>query len=342
VARIGVDGLMISPDGKGHARSERHAVEALAARGEHDLVVFVREDVSLEGVEVVRVDDPLTVQWELFGVVAAARRHRLDAFLTLGDRLPLAGGPPFLVWLFEAPTHRIRANRASGAPARHLASDVVTSMLWKRSLRRAAHVAFGSKATSDEVLEMVSLDSTSIVYPGLPPGFSPGAHRDRGRYVVHLGSADPRDNTAVAVEACRLAGIRLLVVGGAAGDTALGDVEFLGRVSDDELVDLYRGARAYLDPSLYEGFGYGVLEAMACGAPVVASGVTSIPEVVGDAALLCDPRSPADFAEALTRVLDDVGLAATMRERGLARSRRFTWEETGLGLGRAIELVLQR
>src|SRR4051812_21859771 len=103
LARIGIDGLMISPHGKGHARSQRHAVEALAARGEHELVVFVRGAVELAGVEVVRIGDRLTADWELRGVPHAVRAHRLDAFLTLSDRLPLRAPVPIVVWLFESP-----------------------------------------------------------------------------------------------------------------------------------------------------------------------------------------------------------------------------------------------
>jgi glycosyltransferase involved in cell wall biosynthesis len=337
MARVGVDGLMISPHGKGHARSELHAVEALAARGEHELVVFMREPREIDGVETVGVDG-LTLDWEMRGVVRAAREHRLDAFLSLSDRLPLAGGPPFVVWLFESPVHRIRANRRT-APLRHRGSDVVTSLLWKRSLRRAGHVAFGSRATQDEVEAEVAVASASVVYPGLPPGFSPGTPVDRGGpYVFHLGSNDPRDNTAVAVEAASLAGVRLLVAGGWRGEGA----EALGRVSDAEIVDLYRGATAFLDPTLYEGFGYGLLQAMACGTPVVASGVTSIPEVVGDAALLCDPCSTEAFGAALRRVVEEPGLASSMRERGLAQAARFTWDETGAGLARALERAMSR
>jgi glycosyltransferase involved in cell wall biosynthesis len=338
MARIGFDGLMISPAGKGLARVERHAVEALAARGDHEFVAFVRQPVDLAGVEVVCIRERLTIDWELHGLGSAADRHRLDAFLSLSERLPFAPKLPIVVWLFESPVHRIRQNRASGAPLWHRASDLLTAGLWRGSLRRAARIAFGSEATRAEVLaELPELaERSSVVYPGLPPGFGPGPARDRGEYVLHLGSGDPRENTAAAVGAARRAGIRLLVVGGWQGDGA----ESLGRITDDELIELYRGATAFLDPTLYEGFGYGVLEAMACGAPVVASNRTSVPEVVGDAGLLCDPRSEDELAAALRRILHEPGLARSLRERGVARAARFTWEETSANLSRELALAL--
>jgi glycosyltransferase involved in cell wall biosynthesis len=344
LARIGFDGLMISPHGKGHARSQRHAVEALAARGEHEIVVFVREPGAaglLAGlqIEVVPVGDRLTIAWELRGMPRAARRHRLDAFLTLSERIPLAGGPPTVVWLFESPVHRIRQNRAQGALLRHRASDTLTSALWRRSLSRAAHVAFGSHATEAEVLAAVPAlrGCTSVAYPGVAPGFSPGSGPDRPAYALHLGSDDPRDNTRVAIEAAQRAGVRLVVAGSASPHAG---AEFAGRVSDEELMRLYRGASVFVEPTLYEGFGYGVLEAMACGAPVVASAVTSIPEVVGDAALLCPVGDVGAFARAVRRVLDEDELAATLRERGLARAATFTWERTCADLSAAIAAAL--
>jgi glycosyltransferase involved in cell wall biosynthesis len=335
MARIGFDGLMISPRGKGHARSEKHAVEALAALGEHELVVFVREPAVIDRVEVVEVEPSLTIDWELRGMPAAAKRHRLDVFVTLSERLPLAGSLPIVVWLFESPVHRIRANRRSHAPLWHRSSDVLTTLLWKRSLRRAAHVAFGSEATRCDVLSELALGSTSVVYPGVPPGFSPGGSGHEP-YVLHLGSNDPRDNTAVAVEACRRACIPLRVVGGWTGEGA----DVLGRVSDTELAGLYRRAGCFLDPTLYEGFGYGVLEAMASGTPVVASNSTSIPEVVGDAGLLCDPRSAEELARAVRRVLDEPGLADELRARGYAQASTFTWVRTAEGLSAAIAAAL--
>jgi glycosyltransferase involved in cell wall biosynthesis len=148
--------------------------------------------------------------------------------------------------------------------------------------------------------------------------------------VLHIGSDDPRDNTDTALAAFARADahpVRLLVAGGVQGGAQPG-VEFLGRVTDEELVLLYQGAAAYLDTSLYEGFGYQALEALALGAPYVGSNATSLPEVVGDAGLLVDPTDVDALAAALSRVLAEPGLADELRRRGFERARTFTWERT--------------
>lgn len=332
--RIGVDATAVSPAGKGHARTQRHAVEALALQDGLELVAFVRsaEAAALLPVETVVIRERPSIVWEQAGLPLRVRG--LDAVLTWSDRLSLLPAPPMVVWLFESPVHRIEQNRRGGVGAYQRGADLLTAALWRKSLRRAAHVCFGSQATAAEILaELPELEGrTSVVYPGLAPGFGPGPAPDRGRYVLHLGSTDPRDNTRTAIEACRLVGVELVVVGEAG----------IGRVSDEELVGLYRGAAAYLDPSLYEGFGYGVLEAMACGAPVVASNRTSIPEIVGDAGLLCDPESPEELAAALRRVLDQPGLADEMRRSGLERSRGFRWGVAAGALAAALRRAVDR
>jgi glycosyltransferase involved in cell wall biosynthesis len=189
--------------------------------------------------------------------------------------------------------------------------------------------------------------------------FTVGPAPDEGRYVFHLGSSDPRDNTETALEAFALALPRLpkrtkLVVAGGLGSREhllrarakeLGleaVVSFPGRVSDERLIELYRGAAAYIDASLFEGFGYQVLEAMACGAPVIASNATSLPELVADAGILCEPTDAAAFADALARVLGDGAFAAELRERGFRQVSSFTWERTAQGLAQAIDEALAR
>ena len=227
-------------------------------------------------------------------------------------------------------------------------SDLVTSALWRRSLRRAAAIATGSEATASELEAAVPelRGRVRTVYPGLDERFGPGPGAEGARYVFHLGSDDPRDNTETVVRAVALARERLrepvrLVVGGSLGRRLEG-AEVTGRVSDDELVRLYRGAAAYVDASLFEGFGYQALEAMACGAPFVGSSSTSIPEVVGDAGLLCDPRHADALAAALVRVLEEPGLADELRRRGLERAAAFTWDRTAEAFERLVAEVAAR
>jgi glycosyltransferase involved in cell wall biosynthesis len=119
-------------------------------------------------------------------------------------------------------------------------------------------------------------------------------------------------------------------------------IRILGSVSLQELVDLYSAAEAFLYPTYYEGFGLPVLEAMACGLPVVASSRSSVPEVVGDAGLLAEPDDHDGFAGAVLRVLGDSGLRQRCRSRGLERASRFTWEATARGTVEVYREALRR
>lgn len=338
--RLGVDATSVAPGGKGIARVQRGTVRGLAALGAQELVVFARHPEELPEVDAVRVTMRPTIVWEQVGLRRAIRKHRLNAMLTWTERLPLAGRGPFVVWLFEPPTHRVAENRRVGAGVWQRGSDRATLALWERSLARAAVVLTGSAATAAAI--RLAAPGARPLYPGLDPPFlaerGPGEPIQASPYVLHVGSPDPRDDTPTAIEAARRAGARL-VVAGAYGGPADG-AELIGRVSDDELAALYRGASVFLDTSLYEGFGYQVLEAMASGAPVVASETTSIPELVGDAALLCRPRDVDGFAGALRRVLRDERLAVELRTRGSARAREFTWDRTARELSAAIAEAL--
>jgi glycosyltransferase involved in cell wall biosynthesis len=317
VPRLGVDATSDVPGGKGIARVQRHTVAALRELGRPELVVYSRRFRP-------------SLVWEQ-AVPFAYRRDRLDAFLTWSERLPVGGDGRYLVWLFEPPTHRIATNRAVGAGAYQRAADLATQLLWKRSLRRAAVVFTGSNATRD------ALDVPArTLYPGLDPRFSPSNRLLQGEtYVLYIGSRDPREDTGAALRAFARVDVPVKVAGGWIGPPQP-NVTYLGRVSDDELVELYRGAVAYVDTSRYEGFGFQVLEAMACGTPVLATGGTSIPEIVGDAGVIC---APEELGAQLERVLSDEELAAQLRTKGLARAAEFTWDRVARTIADAVDEV---
>jgi glycosyltransferase involved in cell wall biosynthesis len=332
--RVGIDATSVAPEGKGISRVQRGTVHALAALGSFDLVVFARYPEQMPEVDALRVAMRPTVAWEQVGLARVFRRHRLDVLLTWTERLPVAGGGRYLVWLFEPPDHRLEQNRRVGASLWQRGSDQITRVIWRRSLRRAALVLTGSLSTAEAIR---SVAPARPIYPGLDPRFSPG--RERDDFVLHVGSSDPRDDTATAIAAARRAGESLVIVGGYAGAGEGAVVK--GRVSDESLAEHYRRARAFLDTSLYEGFGYQVVEAMASGTPVVASETTSIPELVGDAGLLCAPGDADAFAAALRRLRDEPRLADDLRARGLERAREFTWQRTANELAAAVEEVVR-
>lgn len=119
-------------------------------------------------------------------------------------------------------------------------------------------------------------------------------------------------------------------------------VHFAGRVSEAALPQLYRGAICLAFPSLYEGFGLPVIEAMACGTPVITSNTTSLPEVAGGAALLVDPESVTEIQKAIERLAKDQSLRQTLRQSGLEQAQRFSWNETARKAGEALERVANR
>ena len=161
-------------------------------------------------------------------------------------------------------------------------------------------------------------------------------------YILFVGSVKPHKNVGGLIRALELAQHRiphdLVIVGRreglltadeavAARAAALGTrVHFTGFVEDDLLKQFVKHADALVLPSFYEGFGLPPLEAMACGCPALVSNVASLPEACGDAALYCDPYNPRDIADKLVLLMKDEGLRTSLRQKGLVRAKRFTWE----------------
>ncbi|HTO54797.1 MAG TPA: glycosyltransferase family 1 protein [Myxococcota bacterium] len=215
------------------------------------------------------------------------------------------------------------------------------------AVARADHVVTYSEFTAGEVCEEYGLPRERVhpVHLGVDTArFQPAAPetvaklRERyGDYVISIGLLSRRKNFPALVAALeRLPELRLVLVGrGSDGERELEEsldrhglrarTTRLAGLPEDELVALLGAARACAVPSLYEGFGLTVLEAMACGTPLVCSRAASLPEAAGDAALLVDARQPEELAHALLRVTHDSALAAELRARGLARAQAMSW-----------------
>jgi glycosyltransferase involved in cell wall biosynthesis len=184
-----------------------------------------------------------------------------------------------------------------------------------------------SEFTKRELVELLRVPAERIrVVPNAPaPVFRPEGDAGEGEYVLAVGTIEPRKNLPALVEAARQAGVELRVAGRMGwGDVSANGagVRWLGEVPDAELASLYRGARCVAYTSLYEGFGLPVLEAMACGAPVVTSAGSATEEVAGSAAVVVDPRDPEAIAAGIRHALER---SDELRQAGLARARSYSW-----------------
>ena len=232
------------------------------------------------------------------------------------------------------------------------------SSMWVAT-HRASRVLTVSEASKRDILHYYSIPDhrIDVIYNAIDDrlGEEPSPEdiervRDRYQlnapYVLYAGNIKPHKNLERLIEAFHmlrqdpdLAHVKLLIIGDEISKYATlrravhryklhKYVRFFGFVPDKTLAVLYRLARVFVFPSLYEGFGFPPLEAMASGAPVITSNVSSLPEVVGDAALLIDPLDPVAISDAMRRVLMDSDLRENLRQRGLRRVKEFSWERS--------------
>jgi glycosyltransferase involved in cell wall biosynthesis len=197
-----------------------------------------------------------------------------------------------------------------------------------RVLRAAQRVIAVSEFTRRELVELLGVpeDRIHVVPNAVDEEFTPEGPAEQGEYVLAVGTLEPRKNLDRLVEAVRRTDTELRIVGARGwGGVEVGGngVRWLGEVSDAELARLYRGAACVAYPSLYEGFGIPVLEAMACGAPVVTTRGTAMEEVANGAAVLVDARDPAEIAAGIIRAVAE---RSQLVARGLERARVFRWD----------------
>lgn len=229
----------------------------------------------------------------------------------------------------------------------------------RKSLVMADIVIAVSQATAQDLISLLGVTSAKIrvIHHGLDGHFQRGMSSEESsrvyskfgihrEFILNVSTLSPRKNVEGLIKALKLLideghDIDLVISGGEgwkhsqiytlAHRLGLDDrIIFTGFITDDDLKCLYHAAKIFVYPSLYEGFGLPVLEAMACGTPVVTSNVSALPEVAGDAALLVDPSKPEEIARAIARLLEDEHLREKLIHKGHERVKLFSWEKTAL------------
>ena len=299
----------------------------------------------------------MRILWEQVLQPIALRRDRPDVLHAAAFVAPLVSSCPTVVTVYDL-SFDLFPDFFRGPNQTYL------RIFTRRSVRRARRVIAISEHTRRDVHRLygVPLDHIDVAYPGVDARFRPlpreeveafrRKHDLPDRFFLYLGTLEPRKNLDRLIDACgeleirdasprseAERGWRLEIVGGKGWmvDDLFARVKsrgleqrvmFAGYAPAEDLPLWYNAATAFVYPSLYEGFGMPPLEAMACGAPVIASSAASLPEVVGDAGILVAPDDVQGLAQAMRRVWRDESLRGDLSRRGVERARRFTWEAT--------------
>jgi glycosyltransferase involved in cell wall biosynthesis len=268
---------------------------------------------------------------------ALAKLTRKDLFYSPGYNSPLFCASPFVFTLHDL-NHIDRPENSS--PLKRLYYATVL----KRACQQAASILTVSEFSRERIVEWsgVPPDKVFNVRCGVGSEYHPSvcSYNLPFPYLLCVSNRKQHKNEFRLVEAFAGAGlaaeIRLVFTGKPTAKLAecielhhvTRRVHFVGVVLDAQLPSLYRSAEALVFPSLYEGFGLPVLEAMACGTPVVTANTSALPEVAGDAAVLVDPTSVEEIADAIERIVSDTSLRQHLREKGLAQAAQFPWTST--------------
>jgi glycosyltransferase involved in cell wall biosynthesis len=330
--RIGLTALALRPGGGGVQTYMRELIAALPDVSDVEFVVSVQADAAGEL--------PATVEPRVMPVAAGVRRAAL-ALRTPPDVVLVHGLDVALPARHRVPTvATIHDLSVFDVPWSFRRRQVAGRRLQLRHAARSADVLIADSAfTAQRVRDRLGRDATVIPLAPASDSRPPTAAEVAGfrrrydvpdRFVLHVGTSDPRKDLKTLAAACHQAALPLVLAGArpVSEDGLDGPTQRLGYVPRADLAALYGAATIVAYPSRYEGFGLPPLEAMACGAPVIASAIAPLTETLGDAAVLVPTQDVDALAEALQQLWDDESHRRALVVAGLERARRFTWRET--------------
>ena len=306
---------------------------------------------------------PFPRLWTQVRLAAELRRRSPDVFFTPAHVIPFTYRRNSVATVHDLGYHYF--------PAAHTRRQRSYLKLSTRSNGRLSQrVIADSQATKADLVRFYNIiaDKIDVIYPGVDRALQPVLEKKilesvqrkyaiSGPYLLFIGTLQPRKNLIRLVRAYAESGLtHLLVLAGKLGwhaKSILDEIAGLnptirqriimpGFVEDENKASLISGASALLYPSLYEGFGFPLLEGQACGTPVLAANSSSLPEIAGGAALLVDPRDGGALTTALRRIVDDEHLRRDLERKGLINAKRFTWERTAFGVLQTLERAVSQ
>ncbi|MGC8658117.1 MAG: glycosyltransferase family 4 protein [Desulfomonilaceae bacterium] len=363
--KIVVDGRCIPNQLDGTGRVALNVIRALSqVKSSISVTALIRSDLSdtirqrlPESVPVVEIPyrhiHPFTAL-RLGPVVDALGP---DLFFSPHMLQPLFMKTPSVITLNDTMWFGDTSTQAKGKPLRMLAGKVYFRSLVELSVRKASRIIVPSKSTYDDISRFWpgrTADFAMVLY-GIDPMFAPAPQGPRdydavsklglghNGFFLHVSNGKPYKNTPRVIEAfvkvSRDSSLSLAIVGrrsvftseieSVIASSPVGKrIKFLGSVDDQTVVSLFQSARALIFPSLFEGFGLPVVEAMACGCPVITSTRGSLGQVAGNAAMIVDPEDVTQIADAMRKIEIDDLLRQSLIEKGLKRAEQFSWEKT--------------
>ena len=350
--RIGFDGRSLQSPAGGVRRYASELLKALVRVNPSDTIVVFGTSAGATLPAAIQLRSvkrvvPTNLGWSLVDLPRVAKRESLDIFHAPAYTAPLHGVHPLVLTIHDVSYER----HPEWYPYRR---DRLRRWFYRRSATTADLIITDSEFSRREISAAYDLDPDQIKVVPLGVGAPflrstrhpppPGVTEP---YVLHVGDLHPRRNLRTLVRAlARLQSLpanrtmpMLVLAGVDRGEHAKLEEEarhahlrihFAGAVDDATLASLYAGAAAFAYPSRYEGFGLPLLEAMACGTPVLAARAGAIPEVIGDAGILVDPDDEAEMAAGIARLIDDTVLASRLREAGRRRTENYTWDRTAM------------